>query len=60
MLLQCGAELNRQSMSGCSELPPHPQPFSSATRMISRLGFAISVMPNVSWKSSPNDLASMV
>ncbi len=25
MLLQCGAELNRQSMSGCSELPPHPQ-----------------------------------
>ena len=32
MLLQCGAELNRQSMSGCSELPPHPQPFSPTTR----------------------------
>ena len=33
--------------------------FSSALRMILRLGFAIIAMPNASWKSFPNDLASM-
>ena len=28
MLLRCGGRSNRQLMSVCRELPPHPQPFS--------------------------------
>ena len=32
MLLRCGGRSNRRSMSASSSVPPHPQPFSPATK----------------------------